>query len=180
MAAAALDMLPARDRPLPADWSVRAGRDAYLRENGFTVAAYDDRYTKATFFGVTLKVPNTAHHRWAIMLHDLHHVATGYGTDPAGEGEISAWEMCRGLVPLGLYVGSIVLGGALLGLLVAPRRTLAAWYASGSGRSLFHERDLEYEALVAMSIADLRRKLGIPDAGIAREPRALHHGAPAR
>ena len=30
------------ERPGPAAASVRAGRDAYLAENGFTVAGYDD------------------------------------------------------------------------------------------------------------------------------------------
>src|SRR5215467_14616440 len=102
------------DKPLPADWGVREGRDTYLAENGFTTAAYDVKWTDASFFGVRFRVPNTARHRWAIMLHDLHHVATGYGTDLVGEAEISAWELRRGLRGLGFYVGSIVAGGALM------------------------------------------------------------------
>jgi hypothetical protein len=167
-----------REQPIPAHWTVVAGRDAYLRENGFTVAAYDDRYTAATFFGVKLAVPNTPRHRWAIMLHDLHHVATGYGTDPVGEGEISAWELRRGLRPLGLYVGAIVLGGALLGLAIAPRRTLAAWRAAPARRSLFHDGPDAYTALLSMSVAELRDKLGVPATGIATTPRALHGAAP--
>jgi len=80
-----------------ASTSVRAGRDAYLDENGFTVAAYDEPRTQASFFGLDFSIPNTPAHRRAIVLHDLHHVATGYGTDLAGEGEISAWELRAGL-----------------------------------------------------------------------------------
>lgn len=95
------------EQPLPSNWSVEQGLNAYLEENGFTVKAYDAPRTPASFLGLRFSVPNTPRHRWAIMLHDLHHVATGYGTDPAGEGQISAWECRRGLRPLGLYVGSI-------------------------------------------------------------------------
>lgn len=171
-------LVASRDRPLPASWTVEAGRDAYLRENGFTTQAYDDRFTSATFFGMTIKVPNTRRHRWAIMLHDLHHVATGYGTDPTGEAEISAWELRRGLRPLGLYVGAIVLAGALLGLVIAPRRTLAAWRTYLGDRSLFHEGPEGYDALLAMTVAELRAKLGLPEAGLATIPRALHQAAP--
>src|SRR5262245_9878283 len=109
--------------------SVRAGRDAYLAENGFTLEAYDAKWTPASLLGVTFAVPNTPRHRVAIMWHDLHHVATGYGTDPAGEGEISAWEIRRGLRGLDLYVSTIVISAALLGLAVAPRRTWRAWQA---------------------------------------------------
>ena len=76
-----------RARPLPADWTVRRARDAYLEENGFTVAAYDAPRTPANILGFTFSVPNPPRHRAAIMLHDLHHVATGFGTDLRGEGD---------------------------------------------------------------------------------------------
>lgn len=170
----------AREAPIPAAWSVRRGRDAYLAENGFTLEAYDARWTKATIFGVPVVVPNTKRHRWAIMLHDLHHVATGYGTDMAGEGEISGWELGRGLGSLGLYVGSIVLFGAIGGLVVAPRRTWAAFRASAAARrSLFHAEE-PYEQLLEGDVGALRSRLGIPREGLAAAPRALHARAPAR
>ncbi len=169
-----------RDRPLPGDWSVRRGRDAYLAENGFTVEAYDDPTTEATAYGVTIHVPNTPKHRWAIMLHDLHHVVTGYGTDPAGEGEVSAWEAQRGMKPLGLYVGAIVTYGCATGLVLAPRRTLAAWRAAAStdAPSLYAEPFGPYEALLELTIGELRERLGVPRGGLNPHPRALHHGAP--
>jgi len=91
----ASSLLP-RTAPVPASWTVRQARDAYLAENGFTLAAYDAPRTEASFFWFHFSVPNTPVHRWAIQMHDLHHVATGYGTDTVGEGEISAWEARRG------------------------------------------------------------------------------------
>ena len=167
----------------PESWTVRRARDAYLAENGFTVEAYDDRWTSASFFGIPLKVPNTKRHRWAIMLHDLHHVATGYGTDLVGEGEISAWEL-RGLRPLGIYVASIVMAGTLAGAVFAPRRALGAWRAARSARSLFElvppdaNAPDAYEALLDLTVGELRARLGVPAEGLAREPRGLHDFAP--
>lgn len=168
-----------RDEPCPADWSVERGLRAYMEENGFTVEAYDAPWTPASLLGIRFGVPNTPRHRWAIRLHDLHHVATGYGTDPAGEGQISAWECRRGVRRLGLYVGTIVASGVLLGLLVAPRKSLRAWRASGRGRSLFHE-DRDYPELLAMSVGELRALLGVPKDGLATGLRGLHSLAPER
>ena len=151
-----------------------------MEENGFTLEAYDARWTDASFLGVRFRIPNTRRHRFAIMLHDLHHVATGFGTDLVGEGEISAWELRRGLRGLDLYVTSIVASGALMGAVFAPRRALAAWRASGKSSSLFAsvQSDGEYHALLDTTVATLRRRLDVPDEGIQRTPRNLHAYAP--
>jgi hypothetical protein len=156
---------------------VRAGRDAYLRENGFTVEAYDEPRTKASLLGIDFSVPNTPRHRVAIMRHDLHHVLTGYGTDIVGEAEVSAWELRRGLRGLDLYVSSLVVGLALLGLVIAPARTIRAWRRSGACASLFPD-SRPYEDILAMSIGELRQSLGLPTDGIAKHPRRLHGRAP--
>jgi hypothetical protein len=166
------------DQPWPAEWTVERGRDAYLAENGFTVAAYEDAWTQASLWGLSLKIPNTPHHRWAIRLHDLHHVATGFGTDLTGEAEISAWEARRGLRGLDLYVGAIVSSLALGGLAFAPRRVRRAWDAAERGTTLFNEKQLEYAALLRMTVGELRELLGLPREGIARFPRKLHGLAP--
>jgi hypothetical protein len=167
--------------------TVREARDAYLAENGFTVEAYDAKWTDASFIGVRFAVPNTPRHRLGIMLHDLHHVATGFGTDLVGEGEISAWEARRGLRALGPYVGGIVASGVLMGLLLAPRRTLRAFRGKRGCASLFPlcalskaEFAKRYEELLGMTVGELRRALGVPDPGAADGPRGLHAYAPNR
>jgi hypothetical protein len=157
---------------------VREGRDAYLAENGFTVEAYDAKWTEASFLGLRFRVPNTARHSAAIKLHDLHHVATGYGTDIVGEGEISAWELRRGLRGLGAYVSAIILAGTAVGLLLAPRRAARAWRASSPGGSLF-QSTRTYDELLSLSVGELRRELGMPEGGVAEHPRRLHALAPA-
>ena len=165
----------------PASWTVRQARDAYLEENGFTVEAYDAKWTDGSFLGVKLSVPNTRRHRWAIKRHDLHHVATGYGTDLIGEAEISAWEL-RAAKELGLYVSAIVLGGALLGAVRAPMRTLEAFRAGRGIRFLYRgdDSDVEYEALLNLTVGQLRALLGVPEGGVAKHPGKLHDFAPIR
>lgn len=173
---------------LPAHASVRAGRDAYLSENGWTLEDYDAKVTKASFFFIDIQVPNTARHRVAIMRHDLHHVATGYGTDLVGEAEISAWELRRGLRGLDPYVSSLVIAGALLGLVFAPRRTLRAWRdasnerASAEGKRSLFAASMSYDDLLEMSVRELRATLGVGENGLSdpgRAPRGLHRRAPA-
>jgi hypothetical protein len=166
------------DAPIPADFTVREGRDAYLLENGFKADDYDLPRTPASFAGFTFSVPNTPAHRRAIMQHDLHHVATGFGTDPAGEGEISAWEARNGLRPLDAYVRSLVLLGAFGGLAFAPLRTVRAFRAARTSGTLFDCEDTEYSQLLQMSVGELRRKLGVPRDGLATGPRGLHSTAP--
>jgi hypothetical protein len=165
---------------MDAPTTVRDARDAYLTENGFTVEAYDARWTDASFLGVRLRVPNTRSHRRGIMLHDLHHVATGYGTDLAGEGEISAWELRRGLRGIGAYVGGIVTLGAAVGAAAHPLRIWRAWRASARGGGSLFQSSRTYEELLAMSVAELRRELGVPAGGLAGGPQGLHDYAPSR
>ena len=163
------------DRPLSSELRVADALQAYLDENGFDKAHYDATHTPASVLGIAFGVPNTPSHRLAIMRHDLHHVATGYGTDLAGEAEISAWEVRRGFGDLGLYVGAIVSSGVVLGLLAWPRRTIRA--ARAPGRRNFFGKELRYEDLLAMTVGELRDVLGVPREGIAGA-RKLHAGAP--
>lgn len=164
-------------QPLPASMRLRDARDVYLAENGFTVEGYDSPTTAGSFLGIKFNVPNPPAHRRAIRLHDLLHVATGFGTDHAGEGEISAWQARRGLGGAGLYVAGIVLTNTIVGLLFAPRRTIAALHSAAGDTSLFRT-EIDYERLLEQSVGDLRDMLGIPRAGLATQPRGLHAHAP--
>ncbi len=169
---------PPRDRPLPAAWTVAEGLAAFFAENGYDAAQYELDRTPAKLLGVRFSVPNPPQHRWAIIRHDLHHVATGYGTDLAGEAQLGAWELRRGVGVLGVYVASIVTSAALSGVVVAPRRTLAAWRGSGRHPSLFHLRGREYDDLLRLTIGELRALLAIAPEGLATGPRGLSGLAP--
>lgn len=150
---------------LPSTWTVREARDEYLRVNGFSVADYDLPYTPAKVLGIPIRVPNPPRHRRAIMRHDLHHVATGFGTDLVSEGEISAWELARGARGLDGYTLAIVVSLFLTGVLLSPRRIVRAWRSASRGPSLFDFPD-DYEALLDQTVGELRARLGIPDEGL--------------
>lgn len=164
--------------PLPGSMTVLAARDHYLAENGFSAATYDAAGSMVNVFGIDFYRPLTDDARRAIRRHDLHHVATGFGTDLPGESEISAWEVGRGLKGLGLYVRFIVCSAMFLGLLIAPRRVWRAFRAgrAAGGGTLFAVDD--YEGLLALRVDDLRARLGLPAGGLATEPRRLHVHAP--
>jgi len=165
------------DRPLPDGLAVRSALDAYLGENAFTTAEYDARTVTVTFWGVSFTLPNPPSRRLAVRFHDLHHVITGYGTDPAGEFEVSAWELRHGIGVFGVYVRLIILGGALAGMLIYPRRTLAAWKAAKAAPR-FSKPTLEfYEVLMNLSVGELREHFGVPHGGVAGR-RTLHENAP--
>lgn len=166
-----------RSTPWTCESTLREARAAYLQENGWTLEAYDEATTEASFLGFKLRIPNTSKHRAAIRLHDLHHVATGFGTDATGEGEISAWELAGGLRGLDLYVGCIVVAGALFGLAIAPRRTLRAFRAGRRNLFALPDDEAGYESLLDLDVAALRARLEVPARGIAAH-RALHAHAP--
>ncbi|MRG93017.1 hypothetical protein [Polyangium spumosum] len=161
-----------RDRPLPPTLTVRAARDAYLAENGFTT----DEYTAETFsllilggrFKVTL--PNPPPRRWAIPLHDLHHVATGYGVDLTGEAEIGLWELMGGCETWVVYFLNV--SAAMLGVVLAPRRMWKAYEDARTARALYRQ-GMTLDELLEMPLGDLRERLGIPREGLAKGERAV-------
>lgn len=163
------------DTTLPTDWTVRAGRDRYLAENGFTIEGYTAPSFKLRFLGRLWDYPNPASRQKLVPLHDLHHVATGYGTDLIGEAEIGAWEIHAGCPsPIGLFLNGSAM---LVGLFIAPARVIAAWRAAKGHRSLY-VNGADPERVLAMTIGEFRTLLGIPPEGQARQPRKLHPDAP--
>ena len=168
-----------RDRPFDASWKVSLGLRAYLNENGFTHEEYDAPSVLVSVLGLNVRVPNPPSRKISIRFHDLHHVATGFGTDLVGEAEISAWEVRRGIrVFPGVYVKCIVFSLAFLGLFYCPRRTLRAWRLGKRSKPLITTSPERYAELLEMSIGELRELYGVPSDGIGGA-RELHSGAPA-
>jgi hypothetical protein len=166
------------ESPYPGDWTVRRALAAYFAENGFSEASYVEAWTPVSFFGLRFAIPNTARHKEALRWHDLHHVATGFGTDLVGEGEISALEVRRGVLKTGLYVAGIIVGVACMGAVLSPLRMAAAFRDAKTVRPLW-TLDLRYEDVLEMSVAELRALLRVPPDGVARHARRLHDAAPA-
>lgn len=171
------DVSPSQSRELPLSSAlgIRAARDAYLAENGFSTDEYTKDVVSIMAFGLTFPFPNGANRKWAIPLHDLHHVATGYGSDIVGEGEIGAWELGAGCRRPVTYVLNFV--AMSLGMPFAPRRVIAAFRAGLRSRSLYRH-PFDAVARGHEPLGALRAHLGIPSEGLAKSPRALHEGAP--
>jgi hypothetical protein len=136
------------------DETVRAGRDRYLADNSLTLESYNERGFPVYVGKRFIRLPNPG----LLHLHDLHHVVTGYGTGLVGEAEISAYELragCRSFMVHLLCVGAI-----LCAMFVAPRRIVRAWRRARGASTLYHTT-IPYEALLDMSVAELRRRLNI-------------------
>jgi hypothetical protein len=164
------------DRPIGPETEVGRALAEYLGENGFDAAEYTSPTFRMKLMGRYHDFPNSADRQWAIPLHDLHHLATGYGTDFIGEAEIGAWELragCRTFIVYCLNATAVAIG-----LVLSPRRVLAAFRAAEGARSLYR-RPLQYEAALKMTSGELRAHLGVAPEGIAKEPRRLHSDAQA-
>ena len=155
--------------------TVEAARDRYLEVNGFSTAGYSAATFQVDVFGRTWTLPNRPARRRAIPLHDLHHVVTGYGTDLAGEAETSTWELSGGINSLFLWC--FKLSAIAIGLVIAPRRVLQAARAARGCRTLYRD-PIGYAAILAMTLGELRARLGVPPDGQARRAARLHRRAP--
>ncbi len=95
----------------------------------------------------------------ALPLHDLHHIATGYGTTILGEAEVAAWELApKGL---GKYPNGwiYVLAMFFIGLALYPKKTLQAFKRGKNCTNLFNS-DFKSEILDD-TVAELRKKVGL-------------------
>lgn len=158
-----LPVSPDPDAPGVRD-SVRAARDRYLAANGLDTASYAAPRFVLALGKLRVTLPNPG----LLPYHDLHHVLTGFGSDPIGEAEISVFEL-RGGGANGMVTGLCV-AGILYGLVLAPRRVVRAWHRCASTRSLYGGA-IPYDALLAMTVGELRTALGIPPDGLAEQMR---------
>jgi hypothetical protein len=144
--------------------TLREARDAYLDENGFSTAAYTDKFVHFKFGPLYLAFPSTKTRRAAIPFHDLHHVLTGYKATPIGEGEIGAWEVATGCRRLwaGWVLNLFAMGFAMP---FAPRRVYRAFVRGRHSRNLYGG---EYtDALLATKLEEARSEVGLSEAAPA-------------
>jgi hypothetical protein len=138
--------------------TVGEAREAYFRDNGFTLAGYTDKWVKLKLGPIPFAFPNAPARQAAVKLHDLHHVATGYATTWTGEAEIGAWEIGAGC---GRYWAAwlLNLGAMGVGMVHAPRRVLRAFARGRRSKSLY-DRGFSDE-LLQWTVRDLRAHLAL-------------------
>ena len=142
--------------------SLREARSRFFAKNGFSEDQYGDRIVKLMFGPCPFWFPNTRSRQRAVRLHDLHHVLTEYGTSWTGEAEISAWELASGCRD---YAAAWVLNGLglLMGLAIAPRRTVLAFLRGRRTRNLYGNE--VSDALLDERVGVLRERLLLKRAG---------------
>jgi hypothetical protein len=144
--------------PTDRDETVHSARDRFLSTYGLDTAGYVDPRFPIHLGPIVLKTRNPG----LLPYHDLHHVATGFPSGVIGEAEISAFELrasCGSPLIFILCVGAIACG-----LLLAPRRVIAAWRLSKEARGLYHTK-VDYEELLSMRVSELRSLMNIPPDG---------------
>jgi len=147
----------------PASYPARRALEEFLSRNGLSRSEYAAPTYVVDLFGWKVRLPNPRSRRRMVPLHDLHHIATGYGADLASEAEVGAWELRAGCTTPMLWF--VNLSAALLGLFIAPRRTLRA-FAAGRGHVTLYRLQLGHEEALAWTVGELRRRLGIPLEGL--------------
>lgn len=130
----------------------------YLSARGMPLdSGVAQRWVWVRFLGVPIAFPNFDARRAILVLHDVHHLLTGYDTTWRGEAEIGGFEIASGcgrLWAAWLFNG----GGFLFGLAIAPRRTFRG-FVRGRHCGNFYGRDAD--TVLRCSVADARRQLGL-------------------
>ena len=140
--------------------SVREALAEHLAASGLPPDAGDsDPFAVVRIFYLPYPIPNTRARKRAVRIHDLNHLVSGYQTDRIGELEISAWELASGGCRDYGAAWVLDLAGLLGGLVVAPRRTVRAFWAGRSQQNLYW---FDYEELLALSVEDARRLASEP------------------
>jgi hypothetical protein len=156
--------------------SVQEALAVHLAASGLPPDAGDsDPFAVVRIFYLPYPIPNTQARKRAVRIHDLNHLVSGYKTDRIGELEISAWELASGGCRDYGAAWVLDLAGLLGGLLVAPGRTVRAFWAGRSQQNLY---SFEYEELLALSMPDARRLASEPlPTRLRRVPAAVHLAA---
>ena len=140
--------------------TVADARTRYFAEAGFPPdGGYAAKFVQLAKLGpIPVGFPNSDARRRAVVMHDLHHVATGYKTDWTGEAEISAWEIASGCGRF-WFAWYINLQGMIMGWVVNPGATWRAWVRGRHSRNLYPEGFSD--GVLRESVAGLRQRLGL-------------------
>jgi hypothetical protein len=138
MRRAAVSHLPAEPhatvRELLTDYYRRAG----LLDPGQRVdARLHDRWIRMRIRGRLIPIKPLLGHQHAILLHDVHHMVSGYGTSFREELQLAAWELGSGGCRWYALFWLNRINAVLLGLLFCPMRTLRALRAGRGLRNLY-------------------------------------------
>ncbi|HZR82457.1 MAG TPA: hypothetical protein VFD92_15290 [Candidatus Binatia bacterium] len=127
----------------PRDESV----DEWLREKWAYTAIGSHRIPIKPLYG----------YKKVVILHDVHHLVAGYDTSWIGELEVAAWELGSGGCGPYLLMWNNRILAFLIGLLVAPVRTLRAFRRGRTQRNVYR---FDCRTLLGRDIDEIRKWVG--------------------
>lgn len=148
--------------------AVGQARERYFEAAGMS-PGYDDAWVRFKVGPVPLAFPNAPGRLRAVLLHDLHHVATGYDTSWTGEAEIGGWELAAGCAHH-RWAWFLNLQAFALGLGIAPLRVARAFYRGRHSQTLYNTVGEFDDSLLSQTLGALRRELGLDHAPPAPRP----------
>ncbi len=142
----------------PPDPTLGVAHARYLEAAGFD--APDAPVVKIPIGPFTLPFPNTSARKRVVWLHDLQHLATGYGTDWPGEVEEAAFELAAGCghhpAAWALNFGVFAVGQA-----IAPYRGYRAFLRGRQAKSLYVLEGEYHPRLLEERLSSLRGRMGL-------------------
>lgn len=135
----------------------------YYQINGFDVDGGESAsYVKIEVFkGFWFYLPNNDARKKLILLHDIHHLLTGYGTKLKDECEISAWELSAGCRTAWVAFVLNTLAFAL-GTFIVPNGIWRAWKRGKVTKNLYRA-NYSKEQLLNKTVESLKREMGFTD-----------------
>ena len=117
--------------------------EAWLRENWAYMTIRGHRVPVKPLYG----------YKPIVIVHDVHHVVTGYDTSWTGEFQVAAWELGSGGCGRFLLMWNNRLFALLLGLLFAPVATQQAFARGRKERNLYR---FDCRSILACEVDDIR------------------------
>jgi hypothetical protein len=147
--------------PYPDHLSLRDARSLFFRDAKLGPdGGYGNRWVRVETKPIPFYFPNWRSRVAAARLHDLHHIATSYETDWAGEAEIAGWEISSGCAA---YYAAWMLNLAAFGagLIVAPARLFYAFVRGRRAKTNLYKSGIDESRLDQITVGMLRDELGL-------------------
>lgn len=137
---------------------VRGALANYFREYNLGVdGGFSKRWAKIRIGTFYIPIPNTRARRKALVLHDIHHIVTGYSGDWKGEASIGAWEIASGC---GKYYAAWLLNlwAFAIGLVLFPKPVFVA-FVRGKRTGNLYQDNMTQEQALSMTVKELQNIL---------------------
>ena len=129
----------------------------FLKENLGKDGGLNEPWGRIKIWKFYIPIPNTEARKKALVLHDIHHIVTGYDGDWRGEVSTGAWEIASGCRQY-LVAWYLNLGAMGVGLFIYPKSMFNAFIRGLRTGNLYHGA-IPREQAVQMQVGELQKRL---------------------